>query len=114
MFKRSCLSNCKNLEIFTKKPDFGFEDAMGWLGWWAAAPPPVDGSCKRWVRWNRLATAHIRRCFPRPGAPPAALAAPAHFPENPLLEIQISAWAFRRGGGAAAGCEALRPPHPCP
>ena len=31
-----------------------------------------------------------------------------------LSEIRFSAWAFSRGGGAAADCGALRPPHLCP
>ena len=87
---------------------------MGWLGWWAAALPTVDGPQGRLVCCNRLAKAHIRCCFPRPGAPPFGLAAPADFPEDSPLEIWISAWIFCRGGGAAADCKALRPPRPFP
>jgi hypothetical protein len=33
---------------------------------------------------------------------------------RPLSKSFFSAWVFRRGGGAAAGCGALRPPHPHP
>ena len=48
----------------------------------ATAPPPADGSRGRWARSNRIATTHIRCCLSRPGAPPAALLAPADDSED--------------------------------
>ena len=64
--------------------------AMGWLGWWAAALPTVDGLQGRFVCCNRLAKAHIRCCFPRPGAPPFGLAAPADFRGLSLGNLDFS------------------------
>ena len=39
---------------------------------------------------------------------------PHRFSRGSSSEMRFSAWAFRRGGGAAAGCVALLPPQPCP
>jgi hypothetical protein len=81
----------------------------------AGAPAMVDGSWRRLVGWKAIGPVHMMVPAARPGAPRAALAAPEDFQHDQPLEIRISAWVFRRGGGAAAGCGALRPPrpHPC-
>ena len=54
---------------------------MGWLGWWATAPPPADGSRKRWAPFEP----HRNSAHPvlsRPDALPAALLAPADDSED--------------------------------
>jgi len=144
---------------------FGMSRGCRWAG--SAGEMGPRG---RWPRSNRLATAHMRCCIPRPDAPPAALLTPADDSEDlpriarfqhgvtaaagaPLRsagraahrvcavsgmalckrrcarphprpglvgpgpgsssDIRNSAWDFRRGGAAAAGCGARRPPHSC-
>jgi hypothetical protein len=81
----------------------------------AGAPPTVGGSRERLVRWKHIVTAHMMVPAARPGAPRAALPAPAVQRIRAVSRKSVfSAWVFRRGGGAAAGFGALRRPHPHP
>jgi hypothetical protein len=79
----------------------------------AGAPPTVGGSRERLVRWKHIVTAHMMVPAARPGAPRAALPAPAVQRIRAVSRKSVfSAWVFRRGGGAAAGFGAPTAPPP--
>jgi hypothetical protein len=79
----------------------------------ASARPPLVVPRRRLVHSNRLVTGHMLLPAACRSAARFERAARTDFPEDSSTEIRFSAWAFLRGGGAAAGCMALHPPHPC-
>jgi hypothetical protein len=65
----------------------------------AGAPPTVGGSRERLVRWKHLVTAHMMVPAARPGAPRAALPAPAVQRIRAVSRKSV----FQPGFSAAAG-----------